>query len=888
MKATFITLLACLSLAVPLTASTPPVDAFHTSGTHVRYIKPASVNGQRVLYISELSGGVSCYTPEGEELWHNPSAVKAVMLEIDIADIDGDGSDELFAASADGNVYCWDDDGSLLWVFNPGRKAWFSEIAIVGEGASAQVYAGGNDLKLYELSSSGKLISTTPLKGLVRKLESGNFQNSKRESLFVMTYSHDKFRWNFFGFLDPMSKRPIKSVDVQELGSLNWGRIMVTDIQVQDLDKDGLEDLLFYCHDDFPRFAAYNGNFNELASFVGDRSDRQRYAHVMGTSLLPKRMEIFLQFGGIHYVVDAKGKLLHKSGEPYGGPVFNAITFDSSSGLLITAGEVSGGNGVYMRPVKENNWWDWNPKLVGRIAEVKDNLDKLYEQALQFQMPVYQKPATKEWVMVTPSKPSKAVTKLNGAKIVIVDQWAPAENFDRSKLIKAIGPEADGRDRRKTYDLSREDILDYAREQEMNNQPFVLWTGHGTDPFYVSIETMEMILDVAPNSCYGFLYAEMHNGDDPRIPYFVEEYLPRLARACRKNGKAKIYFRQKNMFWAASVHLEPWKGAFFGGEFSDILVPAAEDTSSRTQELNLVGRVGMFAGGYVDNFAFRLVDDNPTSWRPLTPGGQGSVSPWLRAGVLPAAYGSRHAIIFGNKYWEEPGIDILYALMASGALPIVDKSDIASIGSWHLIQDMDEELIHDVDDHHNVLQYDPTDEDAVFSVAHMHWAGTNLPAHDFSSTAYKVDYRWTNFVPEMPNGMVPVTAVELKSSLEKKNIPFSISDGAQGFVGGKPMKAKTFGQVIGNAARKGFQDLPVKVSGAAWSAVRIDSRHLRLILMDPGYLEPQERHATITFGQQLPGGAKDILSGEALKIDSSQSIQLTIPAGSMRFIDLTF
>ncbi len=887
MKPATFSILAGALLASTLSASIPPTEAFPTAGTHVRYIKPATIDKQRVLYISELSGGVSCYTLDGDKLWHNPTDTKAVMFETDIADIDGDDSDELLAASADGHVYCWDDDGSLLWKFNPGRKAWFSEIAILGEGPSTRIFAGGNDFKLYELDSDGGLVSMTPLKGLVRKLETGNFLSSQVESLFVMTYAHDKFRWNFFGFIDPASKEVFKSIEYTKIGTLDWGRIMVTDMEVQDLDGDRRDELLFYCDNGLPMFVAFNGDFEEVANFVGSKSDRQRYAHVMGTSLLPERDEIYLQFGGIHYVLDTKGELQHRSGETYGGPVFNEITFDKESRQLIVGGEVSGGNGVYLRSVQENNWWDWNPELVGRMTEVRNNLNTLYEQILDFKMPVYQKPATKEWVMVTPFKLSRAVENMDGAKIVIVDQWAPDENFDRSKLIKAIGPEADDRDRRKTYQLTREDILSYAREHEENNEPFVLWTGHGTDPFYVSIETMEQVLKVAPNTCYGFLYAEMHNGDDPRIPYFVKEYLSRLATACRKNGKAKIYFRQKNMFWAASVHLDPWKEAFFGGKYRDILVPAAEDTSSRTQELNLVGRVGMFAGGYVDNFAFRLVDDNPTSWRPLTPGGQGSVSPWLRAGVLPAAYGSRHAIIFGNKYLKEPGMDILFALMGSGALPIVDNSSIASIGSWHLIEDVDDKLIHDIDDHHNVLQYDPTDEDTVFSVAHMHWAGTNLPQHDFSRNAYNVDYRWTNFIPEMPNGMVPVAPVELKASLDEKNIPFTVSDGTMGISNGKTVPAKEFGQAIAAASQEGYHNLPVKVAGASWSAIKIDSRHLRLILMDPGYLEPQQRQALITFGKWLPKSARDILSGEELDL-ANKAIQLTIPAGSMRFIDLAY
>lgn len=65
---------------------------------------------------------------------------------------------------------------------------------------------------------------------------------------------------------------------------------------------------------------------------------------------------------------------------------------------------------------------------------------------------------------------------------------------------------------------------------------------------------------------------------------------------------------------------------------------------------------------------------------------QTSISPFLRSGVMRAAYGARYGIISGLKFQKTPGIQILYALMKSGVLPQVKQDDILSIGSWHLIQ----------------------------------------------------------------------------------------------------------------------------------------------------------------------------------------------------------
>lgn len=426
-----------------------------------------------------------------------------------------------------------------------------------------------------------------------------------------------------------------------------------------------------------------------------------------------------------------------------------------------------------------------------------------------------------------------------------------------------------------------------AIDYEAKNQPFTLWAGHGNDPFYIQIETLEKILEVAPNTCYGFVYAEMANVEDPRVIYFVKEYMPRLAKAIRKNNKAKLYFRYKNMFWAATSHLPLWKEMFFSNKYSDILVPASEDTSNRIQDLNLAGRVGMQSAGFVDDFAMRLVDDNPTSWRPLSPGGQNSISPYLRQGTLMAAYGSRYGIIIDNNFTEEPGLNVLFALMKSGVLPVVDPKDIASIGAWHLIKDVDKKLIHTVDNHHNLNQYNTEDTDAVFSVGQMHWAGATVPEYDFSNAALGVTYRWVNYLPEMPYGMVPIAPIETKPLVEKQAKPYFVSTAKVGIRDGVKVPAKEFGAVIKATVAEGAKQLPIVVSGASWSAIKLDDAHTRLILIDPGYINPQEREVTVTFAHKVPQQIVDILSKEVLTATNNKLI-VKVPAGAMRFIDVAY
>lgn len=231
-------------------------------------------------------------------------------------------------------------------------------------------------------------------------------------------------------------------------------------------------------------------------------------------------------------------------------------------------------------------------------------------------------------------------------------------------------------------------------------------------------------------------------------------------------------------------------------------------------------------------------------------------------------------------------MNILFALMKSGVLPVVEKEDILSIGSWHLIKNVDEEVVEGVSSGHDLTIYDEHDDDAVISYGKLCWAGTDVPEYDYSKML-GVDYRWLNFTPSLPYGMIPVAPIEFEAELKKTNTPYVVSDWKKGFVDGKSVAAKDFGAVMKETAGKGAANMPVVVKGASWSAIRLDEKHIRLILVDPGYIDPQEREVEIKLQGQAPVSATDILSGEKLKIANS-SINLKIPAGSMRFVDLVY
>ncbi len=868
-------------------ASLLSAKTFTTEGNGLRQILDAKAKDQTIIYTSEIDGALGAYTLDGKKLWQQPTQKAAVMFEIIAYDIDGDKDDELLAASADGHIYCYDATGKMLWKYAPEAKVRFSEVAVVNNG-KVQIFAGGNDYKLYELNAEGELVGTTKISGVFRKLESGRFLDKKEESLLVFTYAHDKFRWDMMAIIDADSKEILSSFDYKKANPKLWSPYMVTDMDIADINKDGLDDILYFGSGKVPAiFVGLTGEFEQIALFKGSNKLKQRYSHTQGACLLPQRDEVVFQFGGVTIVTDLKGKVKEQVGEKHRGLIYNGLIYLPDEEQLLAAGQVGGGNTIYSFDTKKKNWLYTEHEMQGRLTKVEDNLNTLYEQTLKFKAPSYQKPSDKPWIMMGQEIQDNRTKKLDFNPMITITQQTWYEDFDRKDIVKVIGKDALKRDRRGKYTMTQDDILAKARAFEKRGEPFTVWAGHVTDPFYISIETLEKILEVAPKTCYGFIYAEMSSVTDPRSHYYIDYMIPRLAKALRKNGKAKLYFRYKNVFWAANSHLDPWKELFFSGKYNDIIVPASEDTSNRTQDINLSGRVGMFCAGYCDDFAMRLVDDNPTSWRPLTPGGQRSASPFIRQGVLLAAYGARVGINFPSRYIESPGYDILYALMRSGVLPVVEKEDILSISSWHLTKDIDMHWLDDFEDHHKLHPAKAEDLNAIISVPHMQWAGVDIPEWDYSKAALGVEYRWLNFVPEMPNGMVPIAPSEVAPELEKQEMPYTVSNYKHGWNGDKAISAKEFGKTILATAEKGAAKMPIAVKGASWAAIRIDESHIRVILMDQGYIDPQEREATIIFQKEGVKGAVNILTKEGLKISGNKA-NVTVPAGSLVFIDVAY
>jgi lambda-carrageenase len=166
-----------------------------------------------------------------------------------------------------------------------------------------------------------------------------------------------------------------------------------------------------------------------------------------------------------------------------------------------------------------------------------------------------------------------------------------------------------------------------------------------------------------------------------------------------------------------------------------------------------------------------------------------------------------------------------------------------------------------------------------------YWAGAPLMPHDFSRYAMHLDRRMCNYLPENPYGLVPIVPADTPAG--KRPGRTFITDGRYFFDGGARREAAEFRSTVESALREAATRLPLRVFGPAhWSVVRLDPSHVRVTLIDPGYLDPADRDVEIMPQHLADATATDILSGETLDTSTGR-IALRIPAGTLRIIDLS-
>ena len=83
--------------------------------------------------------------------------------------------------------------------------------------------------------------------------------------------------------------------------------------------------------------------------------------------------------------------------------------------------------------------------------------------------------------------------------------------------------------------------------------------------------------------------------------------------------------------------------------------------------------------------------------------------------------------------------------------------------------------------------------------------------------------------------------------------------------------------------------MPLTVSGTGnigWVVAQTSLEHLRLTLVDGGYINPSDKTAAISFHSVEPISMKDLLDGEEFDLSDPEAVKVELPCGMFRFIDI--
>jgi len=205
-------------------------------------------------------------------------------------------------------------------------------------------------------------------------------------------------------------------------------------------------------------------------------------------------------FGNVLIVYELDGTCREVLTGPYS---FADAAFDPVLHTLYLGSSVSGGDGIYTLRLDRPGWRQTfrSLKAVGRLAQIERNAATLEKQIAAFRTPAYQ-PAPRE-VTVLGRKPEDRDYR----SLWFVRKLLWSQQYGKRDELWCR--DIDGRCK---YNMTADEIVARAREQEASGRRFLVWSGHG-HALYFPLTTFRRIVEAAPRALWGFEFAEMEGVD---------------------------------------------------------------------------------------------------------------------------------------------------------------------------------------------------------------------------------------------------------------------------------------------------------------------------------------------------------------------------------------
>ncbi|AWG23292.1 hypothetical protein FFWV33_18045 [Flavobacterium faecale] len=901
------------------------------TGYTITKVRTALNKKESFIVASSYEGTVMGVSYEGKILWKN--ALSGFMNhDLWTGDIDNDGVDEIFAANADGAVYCLNSKGKLLWKFQQNEAPMYS-VCVVNKDGKAYVVCGGYDNSFYYVSPKGVLVSEIasktysvekasskaakelPPSGLhiTNFLRPAKLANGK-EIVVVHGVQNSMSGNGSVYFFNPLDKLPYETIVIKKNGPYG-------DLKITDVDLDGKSEVLM------GRTGAQAKGMSYIKIEIENpkKLTQVDFKNVKNKASLSRGMyrviqtEVFNNNGKRAYVsLFGSDIIINNVGEKDAdGEVvptrfsFNDMCKDPNSNKLILASAQSGGSAIHIIDFDDKKWRKDFENLMppGKIQDILANTKNIKDNLKKFEKPSYQKESATVYFMSESRKKDGAAEAIDRIEakyknpVFLNGGSFDKENWDRSAMPSEVYKNK--RDGRMKYVLSQEQVLDILakKHKESNGKGISYWGGHGNDPYMYQVETTKKGLDLANGNKTVIIYPEVEDHSEAFNFVMNDLMLPLAEYAKTKNGS--LYLRNKHLFWQSSVYMDKWK-PLVSGKYASVFVPAMEETTDKSMELSFTARLGLWAAGSVDSFGARCARDNTSFDRLRQHSNQTLPNHFLRTMVYSIASGAQY---IDNFPVDQEYMSLLWDLIAEGAIYVPNRADILSFSPVHLsIANPNEDYLNDASNVKWLTFFDKDKKDKepfAFSRLNGTWPGAPLTEWDFSRYAAGATERRLNFIPKYSNGMVLITPPQFgvfadKTAFRKplvdnihpwyKNITKEYySDGKNYFsADGKTTYAPNeYYKVIEDDIKKSAALIPITVSGnVGWVVAQVGPKQLRLTLVENGYINPNNAKAIVKINNIKVKKMKDILNNEEFKGTANSTVEIDIPLGGFRFIDI--
>ena len=259
----------------------------------------------------------------------------------------------------------------------------------------------------------------------------------------------------------------------------------------------------------------------------------------------------------------------------------------------------------------------------------------------------------------------------------------------------------------------------------------------------------------------------------------------------------------------------------------------------------------------------------------------------LRSLVYRASLGADRFLV--NVYQGDPRqLSVFYRMVDKGIIAIPSRSALLSLSPVCVgMRTPAQPFVRHGNNGHAVNQYRPGEPHMVFDRLDTYWAAAPTAPHDLTRYGMGSERRQLDFLPRYPYGLLTMIPAHTDLDTVPHVSTMVQTDGVMFYdEGGNAVSPADFRPRMESALRAGAARLPILVRGdVAWSVVRLDDAHVRVTVLDRGYLDPAEREAEIICQRLEPRWCRDILSREELTQNESR-FRCTVPAGSLRILDI--